>query len=180
MYEGNRAAEYDYKAGQDYTLQKSQGRTEIWDATLPDSQNMTSGDGLSSLIGLTKGDDRDFVSGMIADKSRLAKGAVNNLQSMIFERLKMRDVNMANIDYDSCRAMTMVHEVDQRNGMGSDRQRQTLYMTLFGLEREKRMEDVSCWRDVSRLRQDFVEVAAAYVSAVRRERLFRDQSYIDT
>lgn len=124
--------------------------------------------------------DDDFVMGLIRDKSKFARAAAEGLARQIYERQRIKEHNLAGIDYDSCRCGTYLLELF----VWGDRQlaskrRQTLDTTLFGLERERRAEDVSCWRDISLLKKDLIEALAEYSSAARREGLFRGTSYLD-
>jgi len=105
--------------------------------------------------------------------------AVNSLHGLAYERFRIRERNLAQIDYDICHAVTLIHELQAGAQGEAERQKQTLDMALFGLEKEKRMEDVSCWRDVSRVQEEFVTALADYAGAARRERLFRNESYLD-
>ncbi len=116
-----------------------------------------------------------FVSGLISDKSRFAQLAVKNLQGLIDERIRLRELNTERIDYDMCKAKSQIYQLELWGYRGGfDRQRQTLGLTLFGLERERRGEEVSCWRDVSRLKLEMAGAMAEHASAARRETLFRE------
>jgi hypothetical protein len=126
---------------------------------------------------LAEPDPHGFVTGLIADKSRFAKAAVQGLVSQIYERQEIKEHNLTKIDHDGCMVGTLLNELfiwgDARL---SDKRRQTLDMVMFGLERERRAEEVACWRDISLLRKDLVEAMAEYAAAARREQLFEHGS----
>ena len=171
-------AEIYYKGGTGY-LQDGRPRKPAPGSAewLPEA---VSSDSPSTLDGIAAGEAGGFVTGLISDKTKFAGIAVNSLQGLINERLQIRERNIEQIDSDICHAITLLYELLPWAQLGGfERQRQTLDMALFGLGREKRMEDVSCWRDVSRVQQEFVTALADYAAAAKREGLFRDGSYLD-
>ena len=52
-----------------------------------------------------------------------------------------------------------------------DRMRSNIDKELIGLEREKRMEEVACWRDISRLRGELREIMGEYAQEKRKDGL---------
>ena len=171
-------AEIYYKGGVEY-LQGSASRKKAPDEAtwLPD---VLSNDNPHSLDGIASDEAGDFVKGLISDKTKFAGIAAHSLSGLIDERYRIREKNLAQIDYDICHGITLLYELLPWAQLGGfEKQRQTLDIVLFGLEREKRMEDVSCWRDVSRVQQEFVTALADYAGAARREGLFRNESYLD-
>lgn len=115
----------------------------------------------------------DFVSGLIADKTRFSREAVMGLARQIQERQSIKSHNLNRIDYDSCRCGSYLHELlVWGDSQLTAKRRQTLDMVMFSLNKERRMEEVSCWRDVSLLKKDLVRATAEYASAARREALF--------
>ncbi len=170
-------AEVYYKGGVDYLSGFPDRKNAQGQATwLPETVD-GKGTGLEAIA---SGETGDFVQGLISDKTKFAGIAAKSLHGLIYERLRIREYNHAQIDYDTCHALTLLYELEPWAQLGGfQRQRQTLDMALFGLAREKRMEDVSCWRDVSRLQQDFVAALADYAAATRREGLFQNESYLE-
>jgi hypothetical protein len=171
-------AEIYYRGGVRYL----HGRVpkERGDSTARWQPDGTSDQANQGLDRIASGDANDFVRGLISDKTRYAGIAAHSLHGLIDDRFRIREKNLAQIDYDICHAVTLLYELlpSIRLG-GTERQRQTLSMALFGLEREKRMEDVSCWRDISQVQQEFVTARAEYAAAARREGLFQGGSYLD-
>ena len=53
-----------------------------------------------------------------------------------------------------------------------DKIKTSIMREIVAFEREKRMEEVACWRDVTRLRGELREIAGRYVMEKRKDRLF--------
>jgi len=126
----------------------------------------------SPLENIASIDSQDFVQGLIHDKTRFSKASFDTLRDLINDRWKIWERNVKRIEYDTCLAGTLLHQA-------YNRERQPLYMTLLGLERERRAESTSLWRDVSLLKRDVVTANAEYSAAYRREGLLISDSYLD-
>ena len=115
----------------------------------------------------------DFFSGKKAFLSDSIEGVVG----LIYERQHLKYENFRKIDYDSCRAKTLLFQIDQwRLGLHQnvDRLRMGLEKELIGLERERRMEEVACWRDIVRLKTDLRELTGEFAQEKRRDSLLSD------
>jgi len=62
--------------------------------------------------------------------------------------------NWHSISYDQCKAKSRLYDVGAENNGSLPFQASYLEKIIFDLEKEKRGEAVSCFRDVSRLRMD--------------------------
>ena len=87
--------------------------------------------------------------------------SVKDIGCLIYEREMLRKKNFYKIDYGICYVGYKVGQLGPwYSGMNQniDRQRSSLDKEVFGLEKEKRMEDVSCWRDIWRLKLELRDV----------------------
>ena len=109
---------------------------------------------------------------MLRVRREALEGTIDGILAMIVAREKMRDEHVARIDYESCEARTRVFEFDQWHpGMNREvgRVRMSQERELGALQRERRMAEVECWRDVSRLRLELQHVTEEWSRERRRE-----------
>jgi len=158
--------EFFYKHNFDYIPGKSYLDTKS--SYLPANQMPTSG--LESTLSAIDG--KDFTDILAGEKSHFAQEAANTLGELIQDRRKIKELNIERIDYDSCHAITLIYSMNQWSPeQDFDRRRQGLDMTLFGLERERRMEEVNYWRDCSLIKEKFTQATADYAAAKRKEEM---------
>lgn len=89
----------------------------------------------------------------------LAK-SVEDILGSIYERETLRDGNLRHIDYESAQQKSRLFQIDDwRAGLNPnlDKTRSNIERELIGFEREKRFEQVACWRDIVRLKGDLRE-----------------------
>ena len=105
----------------------------------------------------------------------LAK-SVEDILGLIYEREYLRDENIRKIDYESSKSRIKLFGLDQwPSGIGFnpdiDKLRLNIEQDLTALEKEKRMEEIICWRDVCRLKTDLRQVMGEVSQEKRREGL---------
>jgi len=87
--------------------------------------------------------------------------SVEEILSLIDDREKLKYENLRRIDYDTCKVRTGILQISSWE-VGADPQLEKVRMGLegevLGLEREKRAEEVACWRDTTRLKEGLREV----------------------
>jgi len=79
---------------------------------------------------------------------------VNETVELILERVEMKDKHLAQIDQEICEAGTRILQMDHwwlGAGRPMSRIRENAEREISALNRERRMEDIACWRDVSEL-----------------------------
>ena len=123
------------------------------------------------LLGATKTDPLDqFISGK---KEFLAK-SVEDILGLVYEREQLKYENFSKIDDESCKFGTQLLGLDQwYTGKNSniDKWKSNLQRDLAALEKEKRFEEVACWRDTTRLRSELREAMKEFDQEKRRETL---------
>ena len=129
-------------------------------------------EGMVVPLGLpSKNDPLDaFLSGK---KEFMEKSAVDILQS-IQERENIKKENLDKIQYDSSLTKGRLYEIEHwQTGKFSniDRIRSSIHKELSDFEREKRFEEVACWRDTIRLKTELREVMKELEGEKRRETL---------
>ena len=111
----------------------------------------------------------------LGKKISLARG-VEDITGLIEEREILKYTNNRNIDYESCLTKTKVFELEHWH-LGAnpsiDKMRSTFERELLSFEREKRMEEVACWRDVARLKSELREATKELDQENRRGDLFK-------
>lgn len=109
---------------------------------------------------------------ILNERVMLYKASLAQLVSLIYERKYLEKKNTAEIDRDICKLRTLQHQLDLFKIYGPDKRRITLEGMISNLEREKRSERVSCWRDIAKLKKEFMEAIGGYRSTARRAELF--------
>ena len=115
--------------------------------------------------------DRFFES-----KRRILAKSVEDVVSLIEERKTIKYDNFEKIDYDSCCVQTKLYELDHwppESKSTVERKRSAFEKELLNFEREKRMEEVACWRDVARMRGDLRELMFHVEEEKRRQSLIQ-------
>jgi len=106
--------------------------------------------------------------------TRLLQDKCPRTKHLIYDREKLKYENLRRIDYDSCKVRTSILQISSWE-VGADPQLEKVRMGLegeaLGLEREKRAEEVACWRDTTRLKEGLREVVERLWQDRRREEL---------
>ena len=116
----------------------------------------------------------DPLDQFLSHKRRFLAQSVEDILGLIYEREQLKYDNHQKIDFDSTKIGTRLFEVDYwRAGSNPniDKVRSNLERELFAMEKEKRMEEVACWRDIARLRTDLREVMREVSQETRRTNL---------
>ena len=119
----------------------------------------------------------DPLGAFLGAKKEFLGKSIADLLREIEVREKMRDDHLHRIDYESCSFQTRIYELDfWQRGMNpiADRVRTSLEKEMSGLEKEKRMEEISCWRDVSHLKTDLREVMQEWAMEKRKDLLLSE------
>ena len=117
----------------------------------------------------------DPLAEFMAVKKRFLASSIEDVLGLIDERRKLKEDNLYHIDYDTCRSITRLYHLDHwQTGLSSsvDKIRTTIHSELVAFEREKRMEEVAAWRDMTRLRGELREIIGEYVMEKRKDGLF--------
>jgi|ERR1043166_3358778 hypothetical protein len=104
------------------------------------------------------------------ERTQILKTKLEVFASEILDRLRIRQQNLAAIDSAFERVGQLTADVTrQADYLLRDRRDIFSVQQLgFDLERQKREEDVSCWRDTADVMKDFLEVWEALAQARAR------------
>lgn len=119
----------------------------------------------------------DPLSHFFTAKKRFLSKSVEDILGLIYEREEIKYDNLQKTDYDSCQLKTRLFEIDSwRAGINPqlDKTRGQIDRELMTLEREKRFENVACWRDTTRLKGELREALREFNQEKRKEGLLRN------
>jgi hypothetical protein len=100
--------------------------------------------------------------------------SVQDIVGLIYEREGLKCDNIRRIDYDAGQLKSKLFEIDSwRTGANPqiDKTRAQLDRDLLACEREKRFEEVACWRDTTRLKSELRETLGEFQREKRKESL---------
>jgi hypothetical protein len=103
-------------------------------------------------------DDDHLLENLVHQNTRILNTKLDVLAALILERLRLREDNLLRIDTDKTNATGLLERlaVAARYHLREHRDKTVFYQTLFDLERERREQDVECWRHVVDVMRDFL------------------------
>ena len=146
----------------------------IDDHYLPVASPKSSSDnlGLDSIV--THGDPIDR---FLDSKKEVLLNSSKGILEQIYDRLSIRDSNLYEIDGRICRANSVLDQLDVFE-LGAlpviDKRKSFFEKELITFEQEKRFEQVACWRDVSRLQGQLLELKQQIDTQSNRQKLIND------
>lgn len=93
------------------------------------------------------------------------------LASQIVERIHLRKENLHRIGNDERRVYDMLRKLVYR--VLDARALSPFYEQIFSLAKERREQDVECWRDVTQVLRDFLYIFGAFEEARSQSELFK-------
>ena len=115
----------------------------------------------------------DVIENIFKEKVGLQKASLLQVLSLIKEREKLREQNIAEIQASLINCHSNLYKVHINCPvLGGERRENALESIIADLDEQIRQEKVSCWKDTSRLKQGLLEIAGEYKSASRRASLF--------
>jgi hypothetical protein len=98
------------------------------------------------------------VEKLFGQKRRIVHTKLEVLASEIFERMRIRTVNLSGLERDKANVYEMLVRLDrQANYHSRDHQeKRVFYELLFKMKQEAREQDVECWRDIVMVMRDFL------------------------
>lgn len=112
---------------------------------------------------------------LIHHKSKILSRKLDILSAEIWWRLYLSSRNLAAMDDDTARILTMLEALDRaaRYHLREHQEKSGFYRKLLDLETERRTERVECWRDIVTVMRDFLAVWEAH-EQTRARALFLD------
>jgi len=119
---------------------------------------------------------QDCFEQFLAGKRLFIEKSVEDILNLIHEREQIKYENLRMIDYNESKAQTRLMGIERIEGYFNpsiERIKNNVHKELNTFESERRMEVVSCWRDISRLRGDLREVMGEFAQEKRKQDLLR-------
>ena len=117
----------------------------------------------------------DPLSQFFTGKKVFLDQSVEELVGVIDERQHLRDNIAYKIDYESTQSRTRLFQLDlfdTGSNPSVDKIRTNIHHELLNFEKEKRMEDVACWRDVNRIKTELRHAVRELEQEKRKQDLF--------
>lgn len=119
-----------------------------------------------------------FIDDLIDQRKSILAAKLDVLTAELHERLSIRKDNIASFIYDECKLGSMISQLYFTTGGYIDkspRRMASLEKQGFDIQKERRDQDVECWRDIVMLTKDFLSVWEAYEQAKSRAYLMKDE-----
>jgi len=98
---------------------------------------------------------QDPLAQFLSSKRRFLNKSLDEIIELINEREQIRDNNFYQINKDICMTYTQMLKLSLHRyniNFGTDKVYNTLKQQVVALNREKRAEEVACWKDVTHLK----------------------------
>jgi len=146
----------------------------IDDQYLPVASPKSASDDLGLDFIVTRSDPIDR---FLDSKKEVLLNSSKGILEQVYERLSIRDSNLYEIDGRICRANSVLDQLDVFE-LGAlpviDKRKSFFEKELITFEQEKRFEQVACWRDVSRLQGQLLELKQQIDTQANRQKLIND------
>ena len=132
---------------------------------------------LDAIAELPQAKSADSIDGLFGAKREFAGRCVSDIVGLIYEREQLKYDHLRKIVYEACSVETrllQVHYVRPGINKDIDRLRESIEKELTNFEREKRMEEVACWRDVVRLKTELREAMREWTHEKQKQQLLSD------
>ena len=113
----------------------------------------------------------DEVELMFSEKVGIAKALVIQILSQIKEREIIKERNFAKINYDMGRLSWLKDMCAGSYALNMSNADLDLEKQVVNLEKEKRTEQVSCWRDLVNLKKDLMGIMAEYKTTAKKKKV---------
>ena len=119
----------------------------------------------------------DPIDRFLNSKKDVLLNSTRGILEQIYERLALRDSNIYELDQRISRANSVLDQLDVFE-LGSlpviDKRKSFFEKDLMTFEQEKRFEKVACWRDISRLQGQLLEIKQQIDTQANRQELIGD------
>jgi len=119
----------------------------------------------------------DLIDVLFTDKVNATKFSILHLISQMRERRVIKKRNLERIDYDADKFKTELAQTEdlclynEIFNLDNRKTKINLDGKITGLEKEKRAEETSCWRDLTQLRKELADLIKEYKIASRKKEL---------
>jgi len=98
------------------------------------------------------------IENLFEQRRRIVHTKLEVLASEIFERMRIRTVNLGKTEHDKDRLYEMLRLLERQANyhLREHQDKRVLYEVLFKVKQEERQQDVECWRDIVLVMRDFL------------------------
>ena len=121
-----------------------------------------------------KGIETESIDELFKDRLGLIRSKIELILLQLDQRKKISQEILYEIDKDSCKAQTLIFGMGYR-AYRMDRERLTLEKVKFDLESQKRLEEVSYFRDTGLLNKDLKDTLIQYLSEVQKNKILETE-----
>ena len=120
---------------------------------------------------------RDVIDVLFTDKVNASKFSILQFISQIRQRKNIKKGNLGTLDYDMDRFKTQLVQVEdlwlynEIFDLDNRKTKISLTQKIAGLKKEKRAEEVSCWRDLAQMRKELTDLIKEYRATSRKKEL---------
>ena len=118
----------------------------------------------------SKDPQMESIDELFKDRLGLIRSKIELILLQLDQRKQINQEVLYEIDKDSCKAQTLIFEMGYQ-GYRMDRERLTLEKVKFDLEGQKRLEEVSYFRDTGLLNKDLKDTLIQYLSEVQKNKI---------
>jgi len=125
----------------------------------------------------------DLIDVLFTDKVNGTKFSILNLISQMRQRQNIKKRNLRKIEYDISGFKTHVAQIEdlclynEILDLDNRKTKISLAQKIADLKREERAEEISCWRDLSQLRKELMDLIKEYRSASRKKELIASPQF---
>ena len=112
----------------------------------------------------------ESIDELFKDRLGLIRSKIELILLQLDQRKQINQEILYEIDKDSCKAQTLIFEMGYR-AYRMDRERLTLEKVKFDLESQKRLEEVSYFRDTGLLNKDLKDTLIQYLGEVQKSKI---------
>jgi hypothetical protein len=118
----------------------------------------------------SKDPQMESIDELFKDRLGLIRSKIELILLQLDQRKQINQEVLYEIDKDSCKAQTLIFEMGYL-AYRMDRERLTLEKVKFDLEGQKRLEEVSYFRDTGLLNKDLKDTLIQYLSEVQKSKI---------
>ena len=116
-----------------------------------------------------------LIDDIFSDRTRSHKATIDEILSEIEERKQIKQENHLKINQSMCKCDTYLLELENlaKSSYTPDisRRRTALEHEIFGLESEKREQEIGCWRDLVFIKKDLLTALGEYWGSLRKGKI---------
>lgn len=119
----------------------------------------------------------DLIDVLFTDKVNATKFSILHLISQMRERQNIKKRNLKRIEYDIDKFNTHLAQIEdlclynEILELDNRKTKISLAQKTAGLKKDKRAEETSCWRDLTQLRKELMDLIKEYRAASRKKEL---------